>query len=68
MGQTRDCASHAIEKANTPRIYGVLAGTNWNDETNGSNPNISHCLDTTEPVARMAELLAEMGVRGKMQL
>ena len=42
-------------------MYGVLPGPNWNDDTNDSKPNISHCAVPTEPMARMAELLAEMG-------
>ena len=38
LGETLNIASHAIEDANTPRLDGVLAGTNWNDETKLGSP------------------------------
>ena len=38
LGETLNIASHAIEDANTPRMDGVLAGTNWNDETKLGGP------------------------------
>ena len=38
LGETLNIASHAIEDANTPRLDGVLAGTNWNDESKLGSP------------------------------
>ena len=38
LGETLNIASHAIEDANTPRLDGVLVGTNWNDETKLGSP------------------------------
>ena len=38
LGETLNVASHAIEDANTPRLDGVLAGTNWNDESKLGTP------------------------------
>ena len=38
LGETLNIASHAIENANTPRLDGVLVGTNWNDETKLGSP------------------------------
>ena len=38
LGETLNIASHAIEEANTPRLDGVLVGTNWNDETKLGSP------------------------------
>ena len=38
LGETLNKASHAIEEANTPRLDGVLAGTNWNDEQKLGSP------------------------------
>ena len=38
LGETLNVASHAIEDANTPRLDGVLAGTNWNDESKLGSP------------------------------
>ena len=38
LGETLNVASHAIEEANTPRLDGVLAGTNWNDEQKLGSP------------------------------
>ena len=38
MGETLNVASHAIEEANIPRLDGVLAGTNWNDEQKLGSP------------------------------
>ena len=39
LGEALNVASHAIEEANSPRLDGVLAGTNWNDESKlGSRP------------------------------
>ena len=38
LGETLNIASHAIEDANTPRLDGVLIGTNWNDETKLGSP------------------------------
>ena len=29
LGEALNVASHAIEEANSPRLDGVLAGTNW---------------------------------------
>ena len=30
LGEALNIASHAVEEANTPRLDGVLTGTNWN--------------------------------------
>ncbi len=38
LGETLNVASHAIEEANTPRLDGVLASTNWNDESKLGSP------------------------------
>ena len=38
LGETLNIAGHAIEDANTPRLDGVLVGTNWNDETKLGSP------------------------------
>ena len=38
LGEVLNVASHEIESANTPRLDGVLAGTNWNDETKLGTP------------------------------
>ena len=38
LGETLNIASYAIEDANTPRLDGVLVGTNWNDETKLGSP------------------------------
>ena len=38
LGETMNIAGHAIEDANTPRLDGVLVGTNWNDETKLGSP------------------------------
>ena len=38
LGETLNIASHAIEDANTPRLDGVLVGTNWNDDTKLGSP------------------------------
>ena len=38
LGETLNIASHAIEEANTPRLDGVLASTNWNDESKLGSP------------------------------
>ncbi len=38
LGETLNTASHVIEDANTPRLDGVLAGTNWNDESRLGSP------------------------------
>ena len=38
LGETLNIASHAIEEANTPRLDGVLVGTNWNDESKLGSP------------------------------
>ena len=38
LGEALNVASHAIEDANTPRLDGVLAGTNWNDEQKLGGP------------------------------
>ena len=38
FGEAINIASHAIEDANTPRLDGVLAGTNWNDESKLGSP------------------------------
>ncbi len=38
LGETLNVASHVIEDANTPRLDGVLAGINWNDEQKLGSP------------------------------
>ena len=38
LGEALNIASHAIEEANTPRLDGVLTGTNWNDESKLGSP------------------------------
>ena len=38
LGERLNAASHAIESANAPRLDGVLAGTNWNDESKLGSP------------------------------
>ena len=38
LGEAINIASHAIEEANTPRLDGVLASTNWNDESKLGSP------------------------------
>ena len=38
LGEALNVASHAIEEANTPRLDGVLIGTNWNDESKLGSP------------------------------
>ena len=38
LGEAINVASHAIEEANTPRLDGVLTGTNWNDESRLGSP------------------------------
>ena len=38
LGEAINIASHAIEDANTPRLDGVLASTNWNDEFKLGSP------------------------------
>ena len=38
LGEVLNVASHAIEDANTPRLDGVLAATNWNDESKLGSP------------------------------
>ena len=38
LGEALNIASYAIEEANTPRLDGVLVGTNWNDETKLGSP------------------------------
>ena len=38
LGEALNVASHAIEEANSPRLDGVLAGTNWNDESKLGSP------------------------------
>ena len=38
LGEKLNVAGHAIEDANTPRLDGVLAGTNWNDESKLGSP------------------------------
>ena len=38
LGEALNIASHAIEEANTPRLDGVLIGTNWNDESKLGSP------------------------------
>ena len=38
LGEALNVASHEIEAANTPRLDGVLASTNWNDESKLGSP------------------------------
>ena len=38
LGEALNIASHAVEEANTPRLDGVLASTNWNDESKLGSP------------------------------
>ena len=38
LGEAINVASHVIEEANTPRLDGVLTGTNWNDESRLGSP------------------------------
>ena len=38
LGEALNIASHAIEDSNTPRLDGVLVGTNWNDESKLGSP------------------------------
>ena len=38
LGEALNVASHEIEDANTPRLDGVLSGTNWNDESKLGSP------------------------------
>ncbi len=38
LGEAINIASHAIEDANAPRLDGVLASTNWNDESKLGSP------------------------------
>ncbi len=38
LGEALNKAGQAIEYANTPRLDGVLAGTNWNDESKLGSP------------------------------
>ena len=38
LGETLNIASYAVEEANTPRLDGVLASTNWNDESKLGSP------------------------------
>ena len=38
LGEALNAASHAVEEANTPRLDGVLAGANWNDESKLGSP------------------------------
>ena len=38
LGEALNVTSHAIENANIPRLDGVLAGTNWNDESKLGSP------------------------------
>ncbi len=38
LGEALNVASHAIEDANTPRLDGILTGTNWNDESKLGSP------------------------------
>ena len=39
LGEALNVASNAIEEANAGRLDGVLAGTNWNDETKLGSPS-----------------------------
>ncbi len=38
LGEALNVAGHAVEGANTPKLDGVLAGTNWNDESKLGSP------------------------------
>ncbi len=38
LGEALNVASHAVEEANTPRLDGVLTGTNWNNESKLGSP------------------------------
>ena len=38
LGEALNISSHAVGEANTPRLDGVLATTNWNDESNLGSP------------------------------
>ena len=38
LGEALNVAGHAIEEANAPKLDGVLAGTNWNDESKLGSP------------------------------
>ncbi|MYB45866.1 MAG: SAM-dependent DNA methyltransferase [Acidimicrobiia bacterium] len=38
LGETLNVACHTVEEANTPRLDGVLAPTNWNDESKLGSP------------------------------
>ena len=38
LGETLNVASHTIEDANTPKLDGILAATNWNDESKLGSP------------------------------
>ena len=38
LGEVLNVASHAVEEANTTRLDGVLASTNWNDESKLGSP------------------------------
>ena len=38
LGEALNVASHSVEEANTPRLDGVLTGTNWNDESKLGSP------------------------------
>ena len=38
LGEALNIAGHAIEEANTPRLDGVLASTNWDDESKLGSP------------------------------
>ena len=38
VGEALNIAGSAVENANTPRLDGVLAGTNWNDESKLGSP------------------------------
>ena len=38
LGEALNIAGHAVENANTPRLDGVLAGTDWNDESKLGGP------------------------------
>ena len=38
LGESLNVAGYAVEEANTPRLDGVLASTNWNDESKLGSP------------------------------
>ena len=38
LGDALNVAGHTVEEHNTPRLDGVLTGTNWNDETKLGSP------------------------------